>query len=99
VQIAAQLLDLAAAAFGEHADRAHTDTTSPIGQTLWATSGTGWRERSACAGKDPGWWFADVTDPIGAGIARIIYASCPVRGACASEVLYWLDHSNGLVGT
>jgi hypothetical protein len=25
VQIAAQLLDLAAAAFGEHADRAHTD--------------------------------------------------------------------------
>lgn len=60
----------------------------------------GWRSLAACAGKDPGWWFTDArTDPVGAGIARSICASCPVRAPCASEALWLVDHGEGgLVG-
>lgn len=59
----------------------------------------GWRSLAACAGKDPGWWFAGRADPVGAGIARSICATCPVRTPCASEALWLMEHTEGaLVG-
>jgi hypothetical protein len=45
-----------------------------------------WRLSAACAGRDQRLWFtAPVADPVAAGVACRVCASCPVQVQCAAE--------------
>lgn len=48
-------------------------------------AGLSWRERSACAGKPPEWWFPD--KPHEAGPALEVCWSCPVMVQCREYAL------------
>ena len=60
-----------------------------------------WRSQAACAGRDPRRWFAGPgVDPIGAGVAARICATCPVRVECATEAVRLVHDGGGeLYGT
>jgi WhiB family redox-sensing transcriptional regulator len=43
-----------------------------------------WRERAACRGRDPTWWFGS---PFEQSVALRVCASCPVRVKCLHAAL------------
>jgi hypothetical protein len=59
-----------------------------------------WQSQAACRGRDPRLWFvAPGTDPIAAGVAARICASCPVQHECAAEAERLLRDGWALHGT
>jgi hypothetical protein len=44
-----------------------------------------WRERAACRGRDPAWWFSG--SPFEQAVALRVCASCPVRTECLRAAL------------
>jgi hypothetical protein len=61
---------------------------------------TDWRASAAGAGRDPRWWFTSpAVDPVAAGVARRLCASCPVLQECAREAGRLVADGQPLYGT
>jgi hypothetical protein len=76
---------------------AHTIPSSP--PSLPVGNRLDWRALAACAGRDGRLWFSSPTvDPVAAGVARRICASCPVQTSCAAEAQH-LHEEGPLYGT